>query len=75
MLHTHFNRLHKTCQLHFTGAQKTFSLIPVFLDSPLLKPALNCRFRKFKQKKKILSLAWTSDFHWSLEWNHMPASG
>lgn len=52
MLHTHFNRLHKTWQLHFTGAQKTFSLIPIFLDSPLLKPALNCRCRKFKQKKK-----------------------
>lgn len=52
MLHTHFNRLRKTWQLHFTGAQKTFSLIPIFLDSPFLKPALNCRFRKFKHKKK-----------------------
>lgn len=49
------------------GLKQTFSLIPVFLGSPFLESALNCKLSKFKHtQKKIYNLAWTSKFHQGL---------
>lgn len=55
------------------GLKQTFSLIPVFVGSLLLKSALDCRLSKFKHEKIILNSAWTSEFHQGL-WEERYAS-